>query len=161
MALEEFIISSHVDPDFGVLELIETRTEGAVNGAAPRPLIIRQWTGKLTDLNATLSISSADDPPIVTEETRAAFRSILSNVGDFKRQIARRELELAKNWLAAAEMDFPLDENTFVSLLRIDGFTIGSDRLTVWLHDTANVFGGHTIEVRIEHGDITETCLAG
>jgi hypothetical protein len=59
------------------------------------------------------------------------------------------------------EWTFRWYESTFVNLLKIDGFTIGSSRLTVWLQDTAGVFGGHAIEVRIEKGEITEICLAG
>lgn len=133
MALEEIVISRHVDPDFGVLELIETPTEAAVNGAPSKPLIFRQWTGKLADVDATLSLSNAEDPPVVTEEVRAAFRSVLSNVDDFKRRIARSKLELARNWVAAAKMNLPLDESALTNLLKIDGFTIGSGRLTVWL----------------------------
>jgi len=133
MALEEIVISRHIDPDFGVLELIETPTEAAVNGAPSKPLIFRQWTGKLADVDATLSLSNAEDPPVVTEEVRAAFRSVLSNVDDFKRRIARSKLELARNWVAAAKMNLPLDESALTNLLKIDGFTIGSGRLTVWL----------------------------
>jgi hypothetical protein len=133
MALEEIVISRHIDPDFGVLELIETPTEAAVNGAPSKPLIFRQWTGKLADVDATLGLSNAEDPPVVTEEVRAAFRSVLSNVDDFKRRIARSKLELARNWVAAAKMNLPLDESALTNLLKIDGFTIGSGRLTVWL----------------------------
>jgi len=161
MALEEIIISRHFDTDFGALELIETRTEAAINGNPSRRLIFRQWIGKPTDLEVTLRISNSEDPPIVAEEIRAAFRNVLSNVADFKRRVARSELELAKNWAVAAGMDLSLDESTLADLLKIDGFTIGPRRLTVWLQETANIFGSHAIEVRMEGGVISEICLAG
>jgi hypothetical protein len=58
-------------------------------------------------------------------------------------------------------MDLSLDESKLADLLKIDGFTIGPRRLTVWLQETANIFGGHAIEVRMEGADISEICLAG
>jgi hypothetical protein len=159
MPLEETVISRYVDKDFGVLELIETRTMAVVDGGPGRPLVFRQWIGKPADFD--IIISNPEDPPIVTDDIRAAFRSVLSNVGDFKRRIARNELENAMNWRAAAELDFPLDESRFAGLLKIVGFTVGPSRLTVWLQEPRGIFGGHSIEVRIEKGEIIEVCLAG
>ncbi len=124
-------------------------------------MVFKQWTGKQPEFDVVLSISSSEDPPIVADEVRAAFRSVISNIDNFKQTIARSELELAKNWAAAGGMDLPLDEIGFASLLKIEGFTIGPDRLTVWLEETANIFGGHLLEVRIEMGEIIEICLAG
>jgi len=51
MPLEEIVISRHVDTDFGVLELTETRTVGGLKGGPSRPLIIRQWVSKLADFD--------------------------------------------------------------------------------------------------------------
>ena len=161
MALEEIVIGHHVDPDFGPLELIETRTEAAVNGGPLTPLIFRQWTGKVAALDTSLSISSSEDPPVVADQVRSDFRRVMSNVDSFKERIARSELGLAKDWAAAAGLDLPLDENRFASLLKIDGFTIGPSRLTAWLGETAGIFGGHSLEVRIEMGEIVGICLAG
>lgn len=161
MAREEVVISRYMDPEFGALELIETRTRAAVNGGPMRPLISRRWTGKLPDIGATLSISSSEGPPIVADEIRTVLRSILSDVGDFKRQVAHSQLELAKDWAAAGGIDLLLDESTFSDSLRIDGFTIGEETLTVWLEDTADIFAGHSLEVRMERGEIIEICLAG
>jgi hypothetical protein len=161
MPLEEIVVGHHVDPDFGALELIETRTQAAVNGGLGTPLVFRRWTGKQAELDVALSISSSEDPPIVADEIRAAFRSVMSNVNNFRQRIARSEFELAKDWAAAAGMDLALDESKLATLLKIQGFTIGPDRLTVWLEETANIFGGHSLEVRIEKGEIIEICLAG
>lgn len=161
MATEEIVVGHHVDPDFGALELIETRTKAALNGSPMRPLVFRQWTGKQAELDVPLSISSSEDPPNVADEVRADFRSVMSNVRAFKQGIARGELEPAKDWVAQAAMDLPLDESRFADLLKIEGFTIGPGRLTVWLHEPANIFRGHSLEVRIEMGKIVEICLAG
>jgi hypothetical protein len=161
MALEEIVIGHHIDPDFGALELIETRTKAAVNGVPMKPLVFRQWTANQAELDVVLHISTSEDPPIVADEVRAAFRSVISNVDNFKQRIARSELELAKDWVAAAGTDLPLDESNFANMLKIEGFTIGPNRLTVWIGETANVFGGHSLKVRIESGEIIEICLAG
>lgn len=161
MPLKEVVISRHVDSDFGALELIETRTEASLNGGQIRPLVFREWTGKREDLRSTLSISNTDNPPRVPDEIRAAFRSVVSDMEGFKRRIARRELELARSWSAQKSMDLELDEEKFLALLEIDGFTIGERRLTIWLRETAGIFAGHVLEVRVERGVITEVCLAG
>lgn len=58
-------------------------------------------------------------------------------------------------------MDLPLDELTLAGLLKIEGFTLGPGRLTVWVGEAAEIFGGHSLEVRIEKGEIIEICLAG
>jgi hypothetical protein len=161
VALKEIVIGHHVDPDFGALELTETHTEAAVNGGPRTPLVFRPWTGKQGELDIVLSISGSEDPPIVADEVRADFRSVMSNVDNFKQRIARSELERAKDWVAAAGKNLPLDESRFASLLKIEGFTIGPDRLTVWIEETANIFGGHSLEARIEMGEIIEICMAG
>jgi hypothetical protein len=122
-------------------------------------LVLRQWIGRLAEFDVI--ISQTEDPPIIAADIRAAFRNVLENVDDFKRQIARHELENAQKWVATAQLDFPLDESGFAGLLKIDGFTIGPGLLTVWLQETGGIFGGHAIEVRIEKGEITEICLAG
>jgi hypothetical protein len=161
MPLKEAVISRFVDPDFGALELIETQTEASVNGGPRKPLVFREWTGKREDLHATLSISNTDNPPKVPDEIRTAFRAVTSDVRGFKRRIARRELELARSWSVQRSKDLELDEEKFLGLLEIEGFTIGERRLTVWLRETADIFAGHVLEVRVEHGSITEVCLAG
>src|SRR4051794_35825560 len=133
MPPEEIVISHHVDPDFGALEFIETRTEVSLNGASLKPLVLREWTGKSVDLDATLSISNTDNPPKVSDEIRADFRGVVSAVEGFKRRIARSELELARSRSAGAKMDLQLDEERFHDLLEIEAFRMGEDRLTVWL----------------------------
>ena len=161
MPPEEIVISRHLDPDFGVLELIEMRTEASLNGEPLKPVTFREWSGKLDDLDATLSISNTDNPPKVSDEIRAAFRAVVSDGDSFKRRIARTELELAKRWSAEVNLDLRLDEETLSDLLEIEAFTMNRGRLTVWLRETGNIFGGHMVEVRIEQGAITEVCLAG
>lgn len=161
MPLREVVISRHVDPDFGALELIETRTEASLNGGPMTPLVFREWTGKREDLRAALSISNTDNPPRVPDEIRAAFRSVVSDLEGFKRRIARRELERARRWSAQRSMELELDEEKLLRLLEIDGFRMGERRLTIWLRETAGIFGGHVLEVRIERGVLTEVCLAG
>jgi hypothetical protein len=161
MALEEIVLGYHVDPDFGAIELIETRTEAAVDGGPRTTLVFRQWIGEQPELDVPLSISNSEDPPIVADEVRADFRRVISNVDEFRQRIARSELERAKDWVTVGAMDLPLDESSLASLLEIEGFTIGPDRLTVWLKETAKIFGGHSLEVRIEMGEIIEICLAG
>jgi hypothetical protein len=161
MPLQEIVISHYADPDFGSLELVETRTEAAVNGGPMMPLVFRQWTGKRAELDATISISNGETPPVVADEIRASFRGIVSNVQDFKQRVARSELGLAKDWIAAADMDLRLDERIFADSLKIECFTVSPGRLTVWLGEKMDIFGGHWLEVRIERGEIIEICLAG
>ncbi len=160
MSLREIVIGHYVDPDFGSLELIETRTEATINGQKA-PLVLRQWTGTLVDMDVPVSISSSEDPPMVTDRVRDDFRSVTSNIDDFKRQIARSGLELAKHWVGAAALDVPLDESRFATMLEVAGSAIGPNRLTVRLKETANIFGGHFLEVRVETGTISGICLAG
>jgi hypothetical protein len=159
--MEEIVISHYVDPDFGALELIETRTEASVNGGPMRPLVFRHWAGKQPNLDSTLIISASEDPPVIDEEIRTAFRDVTSNIDDFTRRIARTELQTAKSWIAAAKTDLALDEDQFAGLLKICGFTIGPRRLTVWVEESANIFDGHSLEVRIEKGQIIEIRVAG
>jgi hypothetical protein len=161
MALKEIVIGQHADPDFGVLTLIETRTAAALNGGPRRPSVFRQWTGKVVELGATLDIASGECPPVIAREVRADFLNVLSDPSGFIQRIARSELELAKDWAAETRMDFPLDELGFARVLKITAFTISPERLTVWIEETANIFGGHQLEVRIEMGEIIEICLAG
>jgi hypothetical protein len=161
MPLQEIVIFRCVDPDFGALELIETRTQASLDGGPLSPLIYREWTGKCENLDAAISISNTDNPPRVADETRAAFRAVVSDVGDFKRRIARSELKLARDWPAQAGMNFDLNEDSFCGLLEIEALRLDEDRLTVWLRETANIFGGHTLEARLERGEIIEVCLAG
>ena len=111
MPLKEIVIGHHVDLDFGALELIETRTRAAVDAGPRTPQVFRRWTGKQAELDVVLSISSSEDPPMVADEIRAAFRSVVPNVNNFRQRIARSELELAKDWAAAAGMDLSLDES--------------------------------------------------
>jgi len=91
MPPKEIVISRHVDSDFGALELIENRTEASLKGGPMKPLISREWTWKREDLDATLSISNTDNPPQVSDEIRAAFRAVVSDVDSLKRRIARSE----------------------------------------------------------------------
>jgi hypothetical protein len=161
MPSEEVVIGHYLDPDFGVLELTETRFEAAVNGRPQAPFVLRQWIGKQRELDVALSICTGEDPPVVADNVRADFRSVMSNVQGFKHRIAQSEMERARDWIVEAGMNLTLDVSTFEGLLKIEGFTIGSERLTVWLKETASIFGGHSIEVRIEMGEIIEICLSG
>lgn len=161
MQHEDVVIGHYLDPDFGALELTETRFEAAVNGRPLAPFVLRQWTGRQRELDAELSICTSEDPPVVTDRVRADFRSVMLNVQGFKHRIAQREIERARDWIAQAGMNLTLDVSTFEGLLKVEGFTIGADRLTVWLKETASIFGGHSVEVRIEMGEIIEICLAG
>jgi hypothetical protein len=64
---------------------------------------------------------------------------VVSDVDGFKRRIARSELELTKSWSARA--DLRLDEESLCGLLEIHAFRMDKGRLTVWLRETANIFG--------------------
>ncbi len=161
MALEEIVISNFVDPDFGALRLIETQTEALVNGGPRKKLVHREWSGKRHDLVAAISISNSDDPPVVTDDVRVAFRAIVLALDGFKRTIAKSQLELAQDWAAQGGHAVPLDATMFANALVVTDFQIGSDRLTVFLKDTADIFDGHAIEVWIENGSIVEILLAG
>jgi hypothetical protein len=161
MALEEIIISHYADPDFGVLRLIETRTEGRVNGGPWKPLVCRESSGARQDVAAMISISSSDDPPTVPDDVRVAFRGIVLNLAEFKRTVAESQLELAQDWAMQGGRDGPLNADLLANAVALTGFRIDSDRLTVFLEDTESIFDGHAIEVRIRNGSIVEIGLAG
>jgi len=130
MAVEEIVIGHCVDPDFGALELIETRFEAEVNAAPKKPFVFRQWTNNQAEPDVALSISGSIDPPIVAAADRADFRSAISSVDTFKRRIARSQLELAWDWTTASGTDLRLDEISFASLLRIEYLRVPLDRST-------------------------------
>ena len=161
MALEEVVIGHHLDSDFGALQLVETRTEARVSGGPWKPLIYRAWSGRRNDLNATIDISNGDDPPVVTDGVRTAFRSLILNIATFKRTVARGQLALAKDWAERGGLNVALDTDSFSDVLQIHSFLIGENRLTVFMEDTAGIFDKHMLEVRIEQGAIKEICLAG
>ena len=126
-----------------------------------KPLVYRSWRGKIFGLDAEIQISCKEDPPVIAEDIRTSFRGVVANVGNFTKRVARRELDLAKQWAQEGELDLVLDELSFADLLKIKAFSIDPGRLTVWLQEAANIFAGHDLEVRIEDGVIAEICLAG
>lgn len=126
-----------------------------------KPLVYRSWRGKIFGLDAEIQISCEEDPPVIAEDIRTSFRGVVANVGNFTKRVARRELDLAKQWAQEGELDLVLDELSFADLLKIKAFSIDPGRLTVWLQEAANIFAGHDLEVRIEDGVIAEICLAG
>jgi hypothetical protein len=161
MSLEEVVVGHRNDADFGALDYVETRTRAAVDGGPMKPLIFRSWQGKCPQLSAGILISSENDPPEITEDDRLAYRGVLADPEAFKKDVARRQLELARDWAASGGIRSDFDETALAAMLRIDAFTVDPGRLTVWLENTEDIFAGHAIEVRIENGAITEIVLAG
>jgi hypothetical protein len=158
---EEVILNSVVDPDFGGLELVETKMQASVGGGPMSPLVFRTWRSVGHTEGHSVLIMSEADPSMIAGDLRSAWRSILNDEDAFVACIAKSQLPLAIAWARDGELDIQLDETTFAKLLRLNGFTIDPGRLTVLLDDSAGIFAGHSIEVRIEKGEISEVGLAG
>ena len=158
---DEIVIKTTIDPDFGELQLVETRSMAGVGGGPMKSLVFRHWSRPPDSPGPSILISEGDDPLSVSEQVRQDFRRVTGDVETLKKQVAHSKLELAREWAHAGELDIELTENSFAKLLALDGYSIDFDRLTVWLSESADIFAGHVIEVRIETGTITEICLAG
>lgn len=161
MSATKKIIDSYIDSDFGKLNLIETQTMAAVNGGPMKPLVFRNWSGKIPATEIEILINSENNPPVIPDEIRIAFKKIMADTDSFKQKVAADQLELAKEWAEDGELNIELNEENFTKLLKIKGFSTDPERLTVWLAEEANIFAGHEIEVRIENGKIQEISLAG
>ena len=132
MAVEQTVISRYTDPDFGVLEFVETRTQARLNGGPWKSVIFREWSGKREDPGVTVGIADSEDPPVVADEIRNAFRAVVADTSEFKRVVAQRMLRLAEEWARQGKLSLPLDLDTFSDLPTISSFSIGDSRLTVF-----------------------------
>jgi hypothetical protein len=158
---EEVVLKSIVDPDFGVLELVETTMQASVDGGPMHQLVYRTWCSSGHAEGHSVLLSNEADPPVVAEDLRSAFRSILEDEATFFARIAKSQLQPAIAWARDGELGPHVDEASFAKLLRFAGFTIDPGRLTVLLEESAGIVAGHAIEVRIENGEIREVGLAG
>jgi len=134
---------------------------GGVKGGQMQPIVIREWIGHTPDTEIEISINSAENPPLIPDDIRKAYRGIVADTDNFKRKVAIDQLGLARDWAEEGGINIALDEDIFAKLLAIDAFSVDPGRLTIWLSEGADIFAGHAIEVRIEDGEIIETCLAG
>jgi hypothetical protein len=161
MTNDSKIIDQYIDTDFGKLDLVETHYMAGLNGSPMKSTVMRSWVGHTLDTKTEISITFDKNPPSISDDIRKAYRQILADPDGFKQKIATDQLDLARNWAEQGDLDILLDAEMLSHLLTIDGFSIGPDRLTVWLVEGADIFAGHAIEVRIENGEIKEVCLAG
>jgi Uncharacterized protein conserved in bacteria (DUF2262) len=157
----ETVVDHTVDPDFGALQLFETRTMGQSRGDAWKQIRYHAWKGTCDAIGASVSISGDLKQLDVPDSIRALYRKIVANPETLKREVAKREIGLARDWAASGSIDTSFSEQDFATMLNITEFSIQEDRLTVWLEETQDIFAGHSIEVRYENGVISEIGLAG
>ena len=155
------VIKSIIDPDFGPLDLVETRTKVSVLGWPKKAAVYRSWERPKEGGPGTLTIEDADGTPDAAAEVRQTFRAISGDIGALKLQAAQRSMDMAKTWANGEMMKHLESPATFVSVLELEGMSIGGGLMTVWFADTADIFAGHSLEVRIEDGEIKEVTLAG
>ena len=117
------------------------------------------WRGRIESLNVQFGV--CDDLTGVTLAARADFKRAVGDINAVKRVAAERMLETAKDWAEQGEMKINVGEAMLASSLRLESIDVGASRVTLYFDETAGVFAGHGVEVRIEGGEVSEVGLCG
>jgi hypothetical protein len=159
--VREAVIKTITDPDFGVLDLIETQADPRIDGRTPATY--RTLLGKCPPPNdCMLIISSEEELEQISAAMRESFHRVLADVDAMKTRMAEKNLDLAREWAEAGGLELELDTPKLAGLLKLDGVDVAGQRLTLYFIEDADIFADHVLEARLdENGEITETCLAG
>jgi hypothetical protein len=159
--VQETVIKTITDPDFGVLDLIETKADPRIDGLAPATY--QTLLGKCPPPNeCMLIIGSEEELAQITPAMRTSFHRVMGEVDAIKARVAEKNLDLAREWADAGDLELDLDAPKLAELLKLDGVDVARQCLTLYFIEDADIFSEHVLETRLdENGEITDIYLAG
>lgn len=159
--MQETVIKTISDPDFGALDLIETQADPRIDGLAPATY--QTLLGKCPPPNeCMLIIGSEEELAQISAAMRASFHRVLGDVDAIKARVAEMNLDLAREWADAGDLELDLDAPKLAGLLELDGVDVAGQCMTLYFIEDADIFADHVLETRLdENGKITEIRLAG
>ena len=159
--MQETVIKTITDPDFGVLDLIETQADPRIDGLTPATY--QTLLGKCPPPNeCMLIVGSEEELAQIPAAMRASFHRVLGDVDAIKARVAEKNLDLAREWADAGDLELDLDAPKLAGLLELDGVDVAGQCMTLYFIEDADIFADHVLETRLdENGKITEIRLAG
>jgi hypothetical protein len=156
----EHVVRTIDDPDFGKLDLVvqhfwaQSRdSDWTLHDAA-------NWQGETNGIQFRTH-AKADETEPKLGAARATMRRFIDEPQAIVGEAAAEMIDTAIDW--AGQLDLP--KPTLASLqaaLRFEAVDYGGERITAWIADGAEIFGGHIIEMRYNpKGKLIEACLAG
>jgi hypothetical protein len=148
------------EPDFGVLELWRGHD--------------LEWRGRIKlpdgeEASIIIPINDeayADDTlGFLTPAARATFRRLVDDEVKVRRAVCKRELEMAQDWAASAELP-ELDAESFAGSLRTESYYIYADKegvsIEIWFEDSMDIFAGHVFCATYDaEGKLQDVALMG
>jgi hypothetical protein len=158
--VQETVIKTITDPDFGALDLIETQADPRIDGLAPATF--QTLLGKCPPPNeCMLIIGSEEELAQIPASMRASFHRVLGNVDAIKTRVAEMNLDLAREWAEAGALELDLDAPKLAELLKLDGVDVAGQGITLYFIEDEDIFTDHVLETRLdESGEIMEIRLA-
>ena len=162
----ERLIRTKDDPDLGCLELWAwPRPRAFLDLLKPREEYL-EWRGMSGRLAFVVGVDRGVEPDtqlaFLDTQARAVIASLADREPALRRETARREIGLARDWSGNND----LSEDVFAESLRgseVAVYTDANDTIVdLYLEDTANIFAGHIVTVSLDRsGNIVSTGLDG
>jgi hypothetical protein len=162
----ERLIRTKDDPDLGCLELWAwPRPRAFLDLLKPREEYL-EWRGMSGRLVFVVGVDRGVEPDtqlaFLDTQARAVIASLADREPALRRETARREIGLARDWSGNND----LSEDVFAESLRGSEVAVYTDAdntiVDLYLEDTANIFAGHIVTVSLDRsGNIVSTGLDG
>lgn len=160
------LVRTKDDPDLGRLELWSwPRPRGLLDFVKPREDYL-EWRGASGPLRFFIGIDIGVEPDIQLTFLDGAARATIASLAErelaLRRETAKRELELARDWSGNAA----LSEDDFGASLRGSEVAVYTDEnqtiIDLYFEDTMNIFAGHVVTTSLDRlGGIVTTGIEG